>query len=277
VGPRSPEIFINRQAEIARLQVAIGKRESLLILGPAGIGKTALVLRVLRELPPDWWPSFLYISHADGLHGLLRRAVHKLFETKDPSLRAQLRAEGVRAGTFKNWMDAQSSSRLKGSLYRAAESKRYFIFLDHLPVCSEAVAKVVEELVRMRNTPVCLLAREITRHDSGRLAKVYWSEQQRLTLAPLSRKASRKLMDICTEHYGLTKMDLGDFTPEILRLSAGVPGAVVKMCELASRPRDQAGAKIKSKLVHIDYLMRGERANAICRDGSGSSEPFHSG
>lgn len=270
MGPHSPEIFIDRQAEIARLQAAIRKRESLLILGPAGIGKTALVLRVLRELPIDLRQSFLYFSNIGGLRDLLCGAVQKLFEAKDPSLRAQLRAEGVPASAFKGWVDIQSSSRLKGSLYRAVENGRYSIFLDHIPAYSEAVARVVEELVRMRDTPVHRLTREVTQHESGRLTKVYWNDQQWLTLAPLSMKVSQKLMDVCTEHYGISKMDLGDFRPEILRLSGGIPGAIVKMCELASRPRYQFGTKIKSKLVHIDYLMRGRGTGAACRDASGS-------
>lgn len=44
-------------------------------------------------------------------------------------------------------------------------------------------------------------------------------------------------MDICADYHGLQKMQLGDFQREILRLRGGVPGAIPKMCEPASKPR----------------------------------------
>jgi hypothetical protein len=74
--------------------------------------------------------------------------------------------------------------------------------------------------------------------------------------APLSKKAARELLELCIRYYGLLNMDLDDFRVEILRLSEKIPGAIVKMCEFSSEPRYQCGRKIKTSLVHIDYLMR---------------------
>ena len=249
----------------------------MLILGPAGIGKTALVLKFLGELQPGSRSSFLYVGQSSGLHDLVRSLVQKLFESRDPSLRAQLRSEGIHSGAFKGWLDAQSSSRLKGSLYRAADSGNFWIFLDHVQVYSEAVAHVVEELVQMRNTPVYLLTRKTASDEGGRLAKIYWSNQQRITLRPLGRPDSAKLFDLCAGRFRHIKMNFHELRPEILRLSGGVPGAIVSMCELASRPRYQIGSRIKSNLIRIDYLMRGEKPGRVPRGYRAARGPLRSG
>jgi|SRR5579859_1269839 len=255
--PHSSEHFIDREAEIGRLQDAIRKRESLLIVGPTGIGKTSLVLKVLDLLPAESTQSYFYFSGIDGLRDLLRRVVQRLYEVKDPTLRKQLHTEGINKHVFKAWLDAQSTSRLKGALYRAAENKHYWIFLDHFPALTDAMAKVVNELVRMRDTPVYILARGFTDRGNGHATKIYWNDQQWMKMTPLKKKAASELLEHCIHHHGLLNMDLDDFRVEILRLSGKVPGAIVKMCEFAAQPRHQYGGNIKTKLVHIDYLMRG--------------------
>ena len=251
------ELFINREAETRRLQEAIRKRESLLIVGPAGIGKTSLVLKVLNLLSAESSRFYLYLSGIDGMHDLLRLVVQKLYEVKDPTLRKQLHTERINKNSFKAWLDVQSTSRLKGALYRAAENDHYWIFLDHFPALTDAMAKVVKELIHMRDTPVYILARGFTERENGHVRKLYWNDQQRMKMTPLTKKAASELLEQCIRHYGLLNMDLDDFRIEILRLSEKVPGAIVKMCAFAAQPRFQCGRKIKTKLVHIDYLMRG--------------------
>ncbi len=257
IASRTPPVFVDREAEAQCLHAAIRKRESLLIGGPAGIGKTALVLKILDELSVDSTQSFLYFSNIGGLHELLRRIAQRLFEVKDITLRRQFHVDGVNKSTFKAWLNAQSASRLKGALYPAVENRLYWIFLDHFLALTDAMAKVMKELVRMRNTPVYLLARGFTERENGHVAEIYWNDQQRLTLTPLSKKAATELIEHCVNHYGLLNLNLDGFRNEILRLSGQIPGAIVKMCELAAEPRYQFGNRIKTKLLHIDYLTRG--------------------
>jgi len=257
-----PGFFLDREAEAPRLHDAIRKRESLLLCGPADIGKTALVLNVLDGLSADAAQSFLYFGDVGGLQDLLRRAVRRLYEVHDPTLRRQRFAEGINKGTFGAWLSEQSTSRLKGSLYRALENNLYWIFLDHVPALTDAMAKVIEEMVRMRNTPVYLLGREFTEDEVGRVSGLYRDKSRRLILTPLTKRAASELIELCINHYGLLKLNLSGFRGEILRLSGQVPGAIVKMCALAAEPRYQFGTNIKTKLVHIDYLMRGSGAGS---------------
>ncbi len=260
-----PEIFIDREEELHFLKSAIVSRKSLLISGLAGAGKTMLTLKALSEMPDTLRNNCLYVSGMKGLQDLLQQIVHLLFDRDDAALRARLRREGVSAATFKRWLQAQPSTRLRGALYQAAAEGEYWLFLDHLPPLTHAASRVVKELVRMRNTPVYLLARGFTQPEIGHVTDIYWGPPHQLAIGALPGAAARELLEACIQRFGLSRLDLEDFRKEVLHFSDYLPGAIVKMCALAAEPRYQYGSQIKTKLIHIDYLMNGHRLNP---DGS---------
>jgi hypothetical protein len=247
--------MIGREAESLRLHEAIRKRESLLICGPAGVGKTTLVSKVLAELPPGIAHSVISMDGIDGLQPFLRTLLQHLHAARDSTLRKQLRAEGVGAGSFKSWLRNQSTSRLKGAIYRSLQTAAYWIFLDHIPPLTSAVAKVVRELIWMRNTPVYLAARGSGPKEAGHAASLYWSDQHRLILEPLDTPAARELLELCIRRFGLARLDLANFREAFLSMSGHNPGALVTMCKLAADPRYHYGSRIKTRMIYIDYLM----------------------
>jgi energy-coupling factor transporter ATP-binding protein EcfA2 len=253
--PEEESPFLGREEEAARLRAAILQRESVLIAGPQGIGKTALVTHVLGELPPEARRGTLWVDGIEGLQPLLRELVKELHRAGDSTLHSRLRAERVRTNNFKGWLTQQSASRLKGEIYRATENGRYTVFFDHLPPLTHAMAKVLRELVWMRNTPAYLVARGFGEEDVGRAASLYWAGRHRLALGPLPAAAARELLEISIRRFGLAGMNLDGFCNQILKLSSGNPGAIVNMCSLASQSKYHYGSQIKTQLVYIDYLM----------------------
>ena len=251
-------VFVDRESEARRLDEAIRKRESLMICGPAGIGKSALVSKVISRLPPDLAARCLYLRGMKDFQDLLRQLVRGLYDLKDPNLRKQLHAERISVLNFDAWLKSLSSSRLKGTLYRTVEGGDYRVFLDHLPPLTRAVAKVIKELLWMRNTPVYLLIRdELEQHLYQFYNFFYWGDRERLVLQPLPAEAAAELLESCIEWFGLAPFDLSNFREEVLELSKQIPGAIVKMCMLAADPRYQFESRIKIKSVYIDYLMSG--------------------
>lgn len=250
-----PSFFVGREAESLRLRRALLNRDSLLVSGPRGSGKTALISSTLRGLDDDLARRCFYLSGAKGLQDFLRRLVSQLREAEDPTLAAQLRAEAVRPENFKNWLRAQPSSRLKGALYRSAGSGKYRIFLDHVPPLTHAMAKVVKELVRMRETPVYLAARGDDERAVGHVADLYWNPVARLELRRLPEAAARDLLEHGIREYRLEKFDLDEFRAAVLHLSGRLPGAILDMCALAADLRYRYGNRIKTRLVHIDCRM----------------------
>ena len=256
---RSLPVFVDRGSEAHRLKEAILKRESLVICGTAGIGKTALVLKTISGLPGEHARRCLYLAGFRDLQDLLRTLIRSLYELKDPNLRQQLHAEGVMVLTFETWLKALSSSRMRGTLYRTVERGDYRIFLDHVPPLTRAVAKVIKELFWMRNTPVYLLVRDAMESRIDEFGRFfYWGDRERLSLQPLPAESAAELLEKCIGQFGLSQFDLVDFREEILGLSKQVPGAIIKMCALATDPRYQFGSRIKMKSVYIDYLMGGQ-------------------
>ena len=268
-------VFVDRKSESRRLENAILERQSLMICGPAGIGKTALVAKVIAGLPAGLAGRCLEIPGARDLPDLLRQLVRRLYEAEDPNLARQLRSEGVSARGFAAWVKKLSTSRLKGTVYRTLERGDYRIFLDHLPRLTKTVAKVVKELFWMRNTPVYLLIRDAGEQHLDPLYNFfYWGDRERLALPPLPAQAAAELLESCVGRFALAGLDLSGFREKVLELSQQVPGAIVKMCMLAADRRYQYESRIKIKSVYIDYLLSGHDLH-VPAPGSVSESPRH--
>jgi len=250
--------FFDRERESRRIEEALKSGESMMISGPADIGKTALMLTVMRSLPRELAGRCIYIGGFRDLQDLLRNLLKSLQQADSSGLRQQLKAERVSSGAFDQWLKMLPSSRLKGVLYRSVQTGDYRIILDHVPPLTHATAKIIKKLFWMRNTPVILLMRNGQKSRSTQFADFfYWSDRQCLTLGPLPETSACDLLEACIEKHSLSRFDLEEFREEVLLRSGCVPGAIVKMCALAADPRYQYGSRIKTKLVHIDYLMCG--------------------
>lgn len=250
--------FLGRERESRRIAEALRKKESLMIAGPADIGKTALVQNVIRSLPGDLRPKCLYLAGFKDIQNLLRNLINALYQANSPGLRQQLKAARVSDANFDVWLKALPCSKLKGIVYQAAETGNYRIIFDHIPRLTHARAKMIKELFWMRDTPVYLLIRNDRKSRIAQWVRFfYWTNRQCLTLGPLAEPAAGELLEACIKKFHLSSFDPEGFSNEVLALSGGVPGAIVKMCALAAEPRHQYGSRIKTKLVHIDYLMGG--------------------
>lgn len=248
--------FLDRESESRRVEEAFRSGKSMMITGPADIGKTALIKHVVAHLPKGIGSQCLYLAGFKNLPDLLRKLLERLYQAGNTELRRQLHAEGVRAANFEAWAKATPSPHLKGALYRAAEQGHYHLILDHGPPLTQAITKVIKELFWMRNTPVCLLVRDEGKQKIEQICHYfYWGRRERLALGPLHKPVAGEMLEQCIRRLGLSNLDLDGFREEVLELSGCVPGAILKMCTLAADERYQYGSRIKTKLVHIDYLM----------------------
>lgn len=259
--------FLGREREARKIKEALGKKESMLISGPADIGKTALMKHVLRSLSKEAGSHCLYIGGFKDLQDLLRKLLKTLYRAGGPTLRRQLRAKGVSAATLDAWLKATPSPQLKGALYRSVEHTNCHVTLDHVPPLTHAIAKVIKELFWMRDTPVYLLVRDAPEHKIDQFIDFfYWGRRERLLLGPLPKRVAAEMLERCISGYRLSQFNLDKFREEVLDMSGCVPGAIIKMCAMATDKRYRFGSSIKTKLIHIDYLietgLRSERQNA---------------
>ena len=266
-----PGVLVGREKETESLRAAIRERAGLAIWGPADAGKTALVRHVIGRLPKQAANGCIYAAVRGAPHDFLTSLLGQMHARGDEFLAAKFRGETRGGCEFARWAERQTSLRMRGLLYRAAEAGNFCLFLDDVANFSDASTRIVKELLWMRGTPVYLIARGWSEKELGRAARLYWNDDLRLSLGPLALPAARGLVEHCIRRYDLSRLNLDGFREGILRFSERLPGAIVKMCAHAGAARYRIGERIQTRLLHIDYMMQfsygrtqtGARAGAV--------------
>jgi hypothetical protein len=255
----SLEQLIGRETEMRRLQIALHKRQSQLIWGASDAGKTLLIKKALLELPEVERRKCICWTGAASRRQLVEHFIRGLYLAGDALVRKKVHADRFGEGTLTRWISEQSVLRLRGILFTAAEKGEYRFFLDQLPPASHTLAQLMKDIMYRCNTPVYLTGNGYSQGEIGYAWSLYWTDEYRIHLAPLSEGPARELLEISIQRFGLSSLDLEGFRQDILHLSGHLPGSIVKMCELAADPRYHCGHQVKVKLVHVDYLLQGHR------------------
>jgi len=257
-------VFLGRKTELSRLSEAIRKRESLLVWGTSDSGKTALVARALSGLPDRVAKHCICTRGVGSPHDILRGLAQGFAD--DPLFRSKFRAETGYGASFSPWVKAQTSLRLRGLLYRAAGAGEYWIFLEDLAPMTHMLTRIVKELMINQETPIYSIAPGWTYRELGHAAQLYWNDQQRLHVGALSLDAANELLEWAIQKFGLATFDLDGFREDILEFSGRLPGAILRMCQAATDRHYHFDGRIKTKLLHVDYLMK--HCQGIAQHGS---------
>jgi len=247
-------MFVGRHSELVRLQEAMRKRESLLVWGAADAGKSTLVTHAISQMPERMVRSCIRGIGNGSPQDILRSIAHGFAE--DPLFKSKFRADTGYGASFSHWVRQQSSLRLRGLLYRAAGQGEYWIFLEDLAPMTHMLTRIVKELMLNQETPVYAIARGWTYEELGHGSQLYWNDRQRLAVGGLPLAAAKELVEWCIRRFGLVQFDLEGFREDILQFSGMLPGAILRMCAAASDSRYQFEGRIKTKLLHVDYLMK---------------------
>jgi hypothetical protein len=258
----SVERLIGREAEMRRLQAALRARRGQLICGPADSGKTLLIKNALIELPQAERRKCICSAGALSRRRLVEQLIQGLYLAGDPLVRKKVHADRASEETLGRWINQQSLLRIRGILFTATEQGEYRFFVDDLPPASHSMAQLLKEITYRTKTPIYLTGLGYTQNEIGQAWSLYWADEYRIRLGPLSEARARELLELCIQKFGLSSLDLEGFREEVLHLSAHLPGSIVKMCELAAEPRYHYGDQVKVKLVHLDYLLQSSRFSA---------------
>ncbi len=257
------ERLIGRDVEIRTLRAALRNRQSQLIWGAADSGKTFLISKMLAELPENERRKCVCWSGPASRRQLVAHLIEGLYRAGDSLVRKKVHADGYTEATLARWVGSQSGLRLRGILFTAAAQGEYCFFLDHLPPVSHTLAQLLKQIMYRAKTPVYLTGQGYSQGEIGLAWSLYWTTEYRIHLGPVSDGAARELMEICVERFGLDSLDQSEFREDLLQLSGHLPGSIVKMCQLAADPRYHYGERIKLRLLHVDYLLRGNRFSSF--------------
>lgn len=224
--------LVGRQAEVYALARAIRSRQSRLILGPTGIGKT----RLLEEA----------LSRYHGPHSLLCApgVLHELLVRLAEVLRC-------RTARYPSLRDATSIA-LKGVVLDALRAEPRPVLLEDVEHADPRMYRFLQEVYHLPGN--CLIVTARSRNCLGRLRRLLWDPREEISLKPLTLPECKKLFEAATSKFGLGSLDLEDFRHKVLASVRGNPGQILEMCRLAARPEYQNGRHIKFLPLRMDVL-----------------------
>ena len=247
LGSALPLVGLLRERQA--LVDSIRHGESLLLLGPGGSGKTALVRSALEsEL---CGAPLVHVSHFDTLHDLLVTIARGLLRSGHRRFRQSVKSPG----DWELWLARQTSVHLKGLLWTALEQESMPIILDGIDGAGHQTYRFLQRLYFAKGMTIIATARDHL--HLGELARLFWDPRKTRQIQPLSEAECRRLFESAVDHFRLRELSLEDFREKVLDSAKGNPGQIVEMCRFASNPMYVTASRhIKFAPLRIDVMMR---------------------
>jgi len=230
----------------SRIRQAIRKRESLLLIGPPGSGKSRL-LRLAANLAGGdaICLRFRPVPHdlLAALAVLLIRAAHQPFI-----------GSAAPRGDPERWAAKQTSVRLKGLIWTALAVEPRLLLLDGVENASHPVYRFFQRVYHSPGMQIIAAARHPA--GMGALHRLFWDPRLMLRLPPLTDAESLHLFELAADHFGLRGLDLEDFRPRVIGSAQGNPGQILEMCRMATSAQYVSGAHVKFAPLRIDAMAR---------------------
>ena len=180
----SPHPFVGRRRETARVRAELEAGRSVVLTGIWGIGRTALVRRVAKEMAREWLFVFVDFQRPPG------QVWRDLFSAVFPSEQERLRAVGRSA----MWMRCRVSSR------RLEDPRRHVVVLDNVARLTAPGLDAIRRL-RERFQVVAITEAFLPEEASVALCAALWARRP-LQLGHLDEAATVAFLEECSRRHG---------------------------------------------------------------------------
>jgi hypothetical protein len=236
--------IFDREQERQRIDQFLSRRKPFLLHGPAGVGKTLLLRSVLSR-----FRSVLYCEDSSTTNVVFRSLALRLLRSKN--------ARACKAFLDEDAITGKSAVSLKGIVMDALREGEYSIVLDHLKRPSYAFASAVREIVGWGSTPVSAVARSAHMEDTGFLQPLYGDRSQKCEIYNFGEATAGKFAREMIHRLGLSGANVSEFLEKVLEFSAGNPGAIIALIDMARYPKYRSQEHIKITPLYIDFRMSG--------------------
>jgi len=235
-------------AERHRLAAVFRQRESLLLTGPAGAGKTTLIEATIADMEDS--KNVVRVRYSSNLHHLLVALTRTLLAGEHKSLKDRARP----GRDIDKWLCGQTSLHLKGLLWTSLEVQPLTIVLDGIDGGSFPMYRFLQRLYFVPGMAIIGASRDTA--SLGTLSRLFWDPRRILHLRPLNETDSEQLFQLAARRFAIEDLALDDFREKVLEAARGNPGEIVEMCRLAANPLYISGKHIKFAPLRIDVMMR---------------------
>lgn len=243
-----PFPLIGLASEHQRLSAALRKGQPLLLLGPAGSGKSALIRAAVADFPASH--GIIQLRYTPNLHHLLIDLARRLLETGHRGVRKLARP----GGDIEKWLSQQTSVHLKGILWASLEAEPRTIILDGIEGGRFPMYRFLQRLHFAKGMALLAAARDPV--SLGTLGRLFWDPRTTVHLRSLNDADATRLFALAAESFRLGDLNLEEFREKVLDAAKGNPGQIIEMCRLASNPMYVSGRHIKFAPLRIDVLMK---------------------
>lgn len=238
------DFIFDRHEERQRMKHLLAKRHPFLIFGPSGVGKSLLLRDALTE-----FRCVLYCEDSATINVVFRKLALALLRLDSLRARKAFQDEGMVA--------KKSAVALKGIVMDALREGEYLIVLDHIKRPSYSFAAGVREIMARGSTPVTAVARSSHMEDAGFLQPLYGDRSQNCEIRNFDDATAKQFACEVIKRRGLSGANLAEFLNKVLEFSAGNPGAIITMVNMARYPKYRSEEHIKISPLYVDFRMQG--------------------
>jgi AAA ATPase domain len=231
-----------RNLELAQLRALLSARSSFLLHGPAGVGKTLLITRLLEDAV-----NGLYCAQASSGQFVFREILGQLLARKSACV---VRACGARGS-----VSSKSAVAVRGIVADALHGGNYWLVLDHMRSASQPLATAIHQVCSSTGTSLLVVARSAHMEDVGFLSPMFCERSARYELRNFDSCTARQFAEDVARELQLQAANREDLIQKVLRYSKGNPGAIRSMLHMALNPKYVAQQHIKFSPLYIDFRL----------------------
>jgi len=247
--------FVGRARETELILDAVGKGSNVLVIGRAGIGKSALLRHVMRLM--RGCREVVWVPGGTTKHALMEiaRQVHEQVGLRVPA--NQLAPKIAAKARRQQWLDWETLERsikrlptapLAELVINNLRDRNMLVFLETLEM-PPSQANFFAEVIDVTQ---CVAGMDDSNHRK-RISRVLWRFHSQVELKPLPLEQCSEIIDRWLEHHPIRFTDertRAKFVRHVARDSGGNPAAIEGMLESALTLREITPSRARAIARH---------------------------
>jgi len=226
----SHDTLAGRKNELELINDLINNKRNIIIFGEEGVGKSAIVQRILQEQSNK---NNLYVRENRTLRLTLTGIIAARSQEKNIAI------------------DSLNVLGLKKKCYGILESALGYIVFDHMgrvePKHYTFLTYVLE-----KNIPLLVISRGLDKKDIGRLRMALY-DFEKVEIKNFDKTASNNLIDYFMKEFGIIKVTKeAEFKQAIFNHSKGNPKIIKALCFLARDVKYKRNGSLDVRLMNLD-------------------------